>query len=335
MNNKTAAPQVGVIGLGNWGTALANHLAMKGLHVLGWCREESIQQSINQSNRNALFLSEVQLDPKLRATNTLAEVLSLPFVVLAVPSAVLSLLVPQLTLAEGSILISAVKGFEAKSLLTPLQFAKQALPQNTLLAVLSGPSFARDVVHKRPCGIVAASESAATARKVAKLFSSDSMKVFVSTDTIGVELGGIVKNVIALAAGVSDGLGFGDSARAGLITRGLAEIMRLATAMGGDMQTLAGLSGLGDLVMTASSATSRNYTVGYRLGKGEKLGVILQSLGSVAEGVTTTPLVIELASRHNVQMPITAHVQRLLTEDISAQDLVQSLLTTPLTREFR
>jgi glycerol-3-phosphate dehydrogenase (NAD(P)+) len=160
------------------------------------------------------------------------------------------------------------------------------------------------------------------------------MKVYISTDPLGVEVGGIVKNVIALAAGVSDGLGLGDSARAGLITRGLAEMMRLAGAMGADVQTLAGLSGLGDLVMTASCDASRNRTVGLRLGKGESLSTIINTLGSVAEGVSTTPLVMKLAEKHQVDMPITFGVDKLLKGQISASEMAKALLSRPPRREF-
>jgi len=325
---------ISVLGLGNWGTALANHLALKGHDVLGWSIEHDVVAGINSSGRNIRFLSTIQLSPNLKATSSLEEALGRETLIVAVPSMALTDLTPKLNAPESALVVSAVKGVEEITLATPLAHIESLHPARYRLAVLSGPSFARDVVVQRPCGVVAASQDELVARAVAELFTSDSMKVYVSTDPLGVEIGGITKNVIALAVGVSDGLGLGDSARAGLITRGLAEMMRLAEAMGADRQTLAGLSGLGDLSMTATCDTSRNRTVGLRLGKGEKLDAIVASLGSVAEGVSSTPLVMKLAVRHNVEMPITVHVSKLLNGEMSAQELVKSLVSRPMRREF-
>ena len=219
-------------------------------------------------------------------------------------------------------------------MLTPLQLCKKHISIATDFVVLSGPSFAIDLVNLRPIGIVAASESEDAAWKTAEIFSSPTVKVYISTDPLGVELGGIVKNTIALAAGVCDGLGYGDSARAGLITRGLAEMQRLVSALGADPQTLSGLSGLGDLVMTASCDTSRNRTVGLRLGKGESLEQIMRTLGSVAEGVESSPLILELAQKHGVEMPITEQVCKFLRGEVSIQDAAAQLLARPSKREF-
>lgn len=326
-------PQASVVGLGNWGTALANHLACKGLEVLGWAIEPEIVSGINENHHNPTYLKDVALSPNLKATGRLEEALSAPIVVLVVPSKVLAKVVPGLALRSDQILVSAVKGIEPSAVQTPLQFAAARLPAPCRLAVLSGPSFARDVVLQRPCGIVAAAQDEATARAVAELFTGNSMKVYISTDPLGVELGGITKNVIAVAVGVSDGLNLGDSARAGLITRGLAEMTRLAEAMGADVRTLAGLSGLGDLAMTSTSDLSRNRTVGVRLGKGEKLSDIVASLGSVAEGVTTTPLVLDLASRFKVEMPITQQVAALIRGEVTPAEAVRNLISRPMRRE--
>jgi glycerol-3-phosphate dehydrogenase (NAD(P)+) len=325
---------ISVLGLGNWGTALANHLALKGLEVLGWSREPDVVASINNVGRNARFLADINLSPRLKATEDLSAALQPPTIIVAVPSGALTSLTPQLLATPHTLIVSAVKGVEEGSLATPLSHIESTHPRRYRLAVLSGPSFARDVIAQRPCGVVAASRDESVAHEVATLFSSESMKVYVSTDPLGVEIGGITKNVIALAVGVSDGLGLGDSARAGLITRGLAEMMRLADAMGADRQTLAGLSGLGDLAMTASCDNSRNRTVGLRLGRGEKLSEIVASLGSVAEGVSSTPLVIKLADQYAVEMPITAHVAKLLGGEMSPLDLVRSLIARPVRREF-
>jgi len=325
---------IGVLGLGNWGTALANHLASKGIAVTGWCLEPEIATEINRSHRNPRYLSHVALEPGVRATNTLADVMGLPMVVFSVPSAYLTSLAPLLRMPSRTLLVSATKGLDHVSCQTPLQYLSSVISLDQPPAVISGPSFARDVVVRRPCGIVAASSSAEVAKIVAETFCADSMKVYTSGDPLGVEIGGIVKNVIALAAGVSDGLGFGDSARAGLITRGLAEMMRLGQAMGADVQTFSGLSGLGDLVMTASCDQSRNRTVGVRLGKGERLPDILANLGSVAEGVETTPLVVRLAQRYQVTMPITFQVDRLLRGEGTPLAMAQELMTRPMRSEF-
>ena len=327
-------PTIAVLGLGNWGTALANHLAHRGFDVLGWCIEQDIPPGINFKHINPRYQSGVQLHPSLHATNSLDEAVSRRFVVLVVPSNHIASVASKLLLTAGSLVVSAVKGLESETLLTPLQFLNRALPQGVDTAVLSGPSFARDVAAGKPCGVVAAAQSETVARKVAEVFSGHGMRVYTSTDTIGVELGGVVKNVIALAVGVCDGLGLGDSARAGLITRGLAEMTRLAVAMGGDARTLAGLSGLGDLAMTATCDTSRNRTVGLRLGKGEKLADILKSLGSVAEAVHTTPLVLKLAAKHKVEMPISEEAAKILSAEISPQQMVENLLSRPLKREI-
>jgi glycerol-3-phosphate dehydrogenase (NAD(P)+) len=335
MATETSTPkQLGIIGLGNWGTALANHLAVKGHDVLGWAIEPDIVAGIESARRNPRFLAQVTLSANLHATNDLSAVLARPNIVLALPSSALGDMTPRLLAPPSTLVISAIKGVDEHSLDTPLQHIEKLHPGRYRLVVISGPSFARDVVVQRPCGVVAASRDSASAREVARIFSSDSMRVFTSSDPLGVEIGGITKNVIALAVGISDGLELGDSARAGLITRGLAEMMRLAEAMGAERQTLAGLSGLGDLAMTATCDQSRNRTVGLRLGRGEALDDIIASLGSVAEGVSSTPLVLALAKRHGVEMAITRHVSLLLEGKLTTRELVQSLLALPVRSEF-
>lgn len=327
--------QVGVVGLGNWGTALANHLAAKGLDVLGWCVEPDIIQSINTEHKNCRYLSHAKLCESLKATGDLSQVIERKTILVVLPSAIFASVVPKLTVAKDAVIISAIKGLDGATLLTPLQYFEKYGAPCRGRAVLSGPSFARDIVQHRPCGVVAASYDEAVALSTAELFRADWMKVYISTDPLGVELGGSVKNVIALAAGVCDGLELGDSARAGLITRGLAEMMRLASAMGADIRTLSGLSGLGDLVMTASCDTSRNRTVGLRLGRGEALDHILKTLGSVAEGVETTPHVVKLAAKYKVEMPITELVSKLLKAEITPHECVRELLNRPLKREWQ
>jgi glycerol-3-phosphate dehydrogenase (NAD(P)+) len=330
-----SSSNVGVLGLGNWGTALAQHLASAGCTVCAWTISREIADSVNNKGKNPDFLSDIKLSNNLSATLDINKAVKSEYVIVAVPSAVLNVVAaPLKNAAKESIIVSGVKGLESATMLTPLAyFEAQGIPA-AKLAVLSGPSFARDVSLKKPCGVVAASKNFAVAEKVAALFSNSSMRVYASDDPIGVELGGIVKNVIALAAGISDGLELGDSARAGLVTRGLAEMMRFITALGGKEQTVFGLSGLGDLAMTASSALSRNRTVGYRLGKGEKLNYIVESLGSVAEAVAVTPYVLALAKKHNIEMPISAGVAAVLSGKVSAREAAQSLIERPMKREF-
>jgi len=327
-------PKISVIGLGNWGTALANHLALKGCQVTGWSIEPEIVEGINRRRNNPRYLSYVTLNSGLRATLSLEEALLNEIIVVVLPAAVLAEVVPRLKVRCETIIVSAVKGIVGDSLLTPLQYIERCGIPCAGLAVLSGPSFARDIVVQRPAGVVAAAKSEEIARRVAELFSSNTLRVYTSTDPLGVELGGIVKNVIAIAAGACDGLELGDSARAGLITRGLAEMMRLAKAMGAETLTLSGLSGLGDLVMTCTCDASRNRSAGLRLGRGEKLPDILKAIGSVVEGVETTPRVLQLARKYKVEMPICEQVARLLSGEASPQEVAKILVSRPMKREF-
>lgn len=318
---------VAVIGLGNWGTALAQHLSGNGHDVLAWSVFDEEVRTINQTGHHVKLYPKIKL--QFKATSNLSEALQRQVVVVALPSLVLHHYCSQFTLPGDSILVSVIKGFDKETLLTPLQLIETKVKNPPKLCVVSGPSFAKDVIAKKPVGLVSGSKSQEVAEYIADVFTSDSMRVYVSTDPLGVELGGAVKNVIALAAGVADGLDLGESARACLITRGLAEMMRLSQRMGAKPETMAGLSGLGDLMMTASSLTSRNYTVGFRLGKGEKLETILATLGSVAEGVRSTPIVLELAKKHDVEVPISEAMGQLLNGLQTPEALLQILLKRP------
>lgn len=318
---------ISVIGLGNWGTALAEHLSLNGHDVLAWSVFDEEVRTINQTGHH------VKLYPKLKlhfkATSVLEEALNRKVVVVALPSLVLHHYCSQFVLPKDSILVSVIKGFDKDTLLTPLQLIEAKTKNPPHLCVVSGPSFAKDVLGRRPVGLVSGSKSQEVAEFIADVFTSELMRVYVSTDPLGVELGGAVKNVIALAAGVTDGLDLGESARAGVITRGLAEMMRLSQKMGAKPETLSGLSGLGDLIMTASSLASRNYTVGFRLGKGEKLETILATLGSVAEGVRSTPIVLQLAKKYEVEVPISDAMGQLLSGQQSPEALLKILLSRP------
>jgi len=326
--------KITVFGLGNWGTALAHHLGANGHNVTAWARDPEVVESVNARNKNSKYLSHIELSPNVKATTDLSAVEDADMFVLVVPSFSLSEVLPKLTFSPDAVVVSGIKGIDVKSGLTPLECVEKYTDSTPKLSVLSGPGFAKDIAAQRPAGLVVASKDEETAEKVSDVFSSDSLKVYTSSDPLGVELGGIVKNVVAVAAGVSDGLELGDSARAGLITRGLAEMMRLAKAMGAEPQTLSGLSGLGDLVLTATCDASRNRTVGLRLGKGEKLDHIIATLGSVAEGVKTTPLVSAFAKKYGIEMPITGAVEKLLKGEMTASETVRSLMARPPKREF-
>lgn len=323
---------IGVIGLGNWGTALAHHLARQGHNVTAWTRDRAVVEAISKTNKHPSIFSDVTLDKKVTAVTDIQLASEKPIVVYALPSASLRDVVPTMTFSPDAVFISAVKGFERESALTPLQFVSAHFA-SVKVAVISGPSFATDMIHRKSCGLVAACRDAIVAKNVAELFASSEIRVYTSVDPIGVELGGALKNVIALAAGVCDGLSLGESARAGLITRGLAEMMRFAEAFGADRYTLSGLSGLGDLIMTATSMQSRNYLVGYRLGKGEALADILSSLGSVAESVKTAPIVVSQAKKRGIEMPISDRMLALINGEITVAEGLQQLLQRPLRSE--
>ncbi|MCI5064974.1 NAD(P)-dependent glycerol-3-phosphate dehydrogenase [bacterium] len=330
---------VGVLGLGNWGTALADHLARNGHTVTCWDRDADVLRSVRRQGKNSRYHSEFSLHESLRPVDEAEEAIRQPILLLAVPASALGELFESSTgrltaLKRETLVVSAIKGLEPKTLLTPLQFMHKVAPQLSRLAVLSGPSFSSDVIGRRPAGIVAASSDGVVAREVAELFRGETMRVYLSQDPLGVELGGILKNVISLAVGVSDGLQLGDSARAALVTRGLAEMTRLAVAMGAQERTLFGLSGMGDLVMTATCDRSRNRTVGLRLGRGESLEEIVRTLGSTAEAVNSAKLVLQLAEEHQVEMPIAESVAVLLAGKVNASEMIQRFISRPTKSEF-
>jgi glycerol-3-phosphate dehydrogenase (NAD(P)+) len=266
-------------------------------------------------------------------TTALSETANCDLTIVALPSAAWSEVLPKLP--HFKILISATKGLERTTAQTPLTFAHKSLQiPESALCVISGPSFASDLAAEHPVSVTAASKSEETARLVTSALSGASLRVYASTDPLGVELGGILKNVIAIACGASDSLGFGPSARAALISRGLAEMSRLAVAIGADARTLSGLSGLGDLVMTATEDQSRNRQVGLKLGRGQKIEKIIKELGSTAEGVSTAPLVQQLARQRGIDIPITDLVAALIQGTIAPAALAQILLNRPLRSEF-
>ncbi len=324
--------RVAVVGLGAWGFALALHSLRRGFSVTGWHHNQGEAAKLLSTRSFQRGTISAPIPGNLAVTSDLSALADADLTIVALPAAAWAEVLPKV---RARILVSATKGLEPSTGGTPLQYAREALSyQAESLAVISGPSFASDLVAERPISIVAGSASQETAMLVAEALSGNSLRVYTSIDPTGVELGGILKNVVAIAAGVSDALNYGPSARAALIARGLAEMSRIATALGADARTLSGLSGLGDLVMTATENQSRNRTVGLRLGKGEKVADITASLGSVAEGVSTAPLVQQLALKAGVEAPITDHIVKLLSGEIAAPDLAAALMARPIRSEF-
>ncbi len=308
---------IAVLGAGSWGTALADLLARHGAVVHAWAREPEVVVGIDRDHRNPLFLSEVELHPSLRAVADLDEaLLGVDLVVSAVPTQHLRGVFSRLRggLASLPPIVSVSKGIEADSLLTPSGVLVDLGARSERIVALSGPSFARDVAAGLPTAVVAAGPDPELARWVRDVFSRPTFRVYSSDDRIGVELGGALKNVIAIASGIVDGLGLGDNARAAIITRGLAEISRLGVALGGDPQTFAGLSGAGDLVLTCTGTQSRNYRVGKAIGSGKPPDEVLGGMHEVAEGVKTALPTRRLARRQGVEMPITEQVCAVVHE---------------------
>ncbi len=330
--------KIGVIGAGSWGTTLANLLAEKGYQVTLWAYEADLVERMKTSRENDLYLSGFKLAENLSFTNDIAEAVAGRELVLFVPpSQVLRGLLQQALphFGEEAIIVSASKGIENDTLLPMSEIFAELLPEplKGRTAYLSGPSFAKEVMQRMPTAVAVASPESAVAETVQKVFSTDCFRVYTNSDAIGVELGGALKNVIALAAGVSDGLGFGYNTRAALITRGLAEITRIGVAMGADPLTFAGLAGMGDLVLTCTGDLSRNRTVGYELGRGRKLEEILKEMRMVAEGVKTTLSAYQLSRKLGVEAPLIEQMYEILYNNKEARRAVSDLMVRELKQE--
>lgn len=330
---------LGVIGGGSWGTTLANLLASKGYKTTLWVYEEALCHEINKSHENSTYLSGFTLSENLCATNDIKDAIDGKALVLWVtPSHVTRrvLIDAKPCISPDAIMVSATKGIEVDTLKTNSEVIEELLPTeiSEKVVYLSGPSFAREVAAKQPTAVTVASKHAASASKVQEIFSTPYFRAYTSKDMIGLEIGGSIKNVIALGAGISDGLGFGCNARAALITRGLAEMTRLGVAMGADALTFSGLSGLGDLVLTCTGDLSRNRSVGLRLGKGEKIEDILSEMKMIAEGVKTTKAAYQLSKKLGVEMPIVENIYAILYENMPARKAVTTLMTRELKEEI-
>lgn len=322
--------RIGVVGSGAWGTALGVLLARKGHEVRMWCHEAEVAEAVRHRRTNP-YLPDVHLPDGLEAEVDMRQAVSEADLVLSVtPSQFVRSVMANAAehIPRDALLVSASKGIELGTLLRMDQVLSEVLPAPIMdgFAAISGPSFANEVAAGEPTAVVVAARSEEVARRVQDVFQTPQFRVYTNTDVVGVELGGAVKNVIALAAGVTAGLGFGHNAMAALITRGLAEIARLGSALGAERATFSGLAGMGDLVLTCTGSVSRNRTVGYRLGKGETLEEILGDMSAVAEGVRTSEAVYELARRHGVEMPITEEVYAILHHGKSPSEALSSLM---------
>jgi glycerol-3-phosphate dehydrogenase (NAD(P)+) len=329
--------RVATIGAGSWGTALASLLSGKGHDVLLWARSAEVANSINERHENRPYLPGVPLPPALRATTDLHEALDeAELVVAVVPSHAMRDTMERAArvMRDDAIVVSASKGIEDETLLSMHGVIAEAIDDPDRVAALSGPSFAVEVASGKPAVVVAAATTDEVAERVQHYFHAPMLRVYRSTDMVGVELGGVVKNVMAIATGVSDGLGYGLNARAATITRGLAEIMRLAISMGARAETLSGLAGIGDLVLTCTGDLSRNRQVGLRLGRGETIDDILGGMRMVAEGVRNTKAVRALASRQGVEMPIVECAYKVLYEGLPPGQALEELFARRLKPEF-
>ena len=329
------AGSIAVLGSGAWGTALAAHCRRGGSVVRQWVREPQVAEEIRRGE-NRTFLPGVPLPPGIEATTDLAAVVEDAGILLAVvPCQFARDVYRSLSgaLPADLPLVAAAKGIEEGSLMLPVEVIRDELGETRPVAVLSGPSFASDVARGKPTALVAAAEDAALADYLQDRLASAELRIYTNSDPVGVQLGGALKNVVALAAGILDGLGTGPNGRAALITRGLAGMTRLGSRLGGSPATFAGLAGLGDLVLTCTGEQSRNLTVGRRLGRGESLDHILDGATAVAEGIRTARPAHRLAQREAVRMPIVEEVNRVLYEGGDPRDGVQRLMGRPLTSE--
>ena len=334
MNEKIA-----VIGAGSWGTTLAVLLADKGYDVTLWVYEAELVKELETKRENTFFLPGVVIPPNLKVTNSLQEAVEAKKVVVSVPpSHAVRQLIHQYAhyLSSGVHLVSATKGVEERSLLRMSEVIQQELPSYLQIKIscISGPSFAREVSQRMATAVTVAGEDPQEATYIQHLFSTSYFRVYRNNDLIGVELAGSLKNIIAIAAGISDGLGFGYNARAALITRGLVEIVRLGTAMGAKPETFYGLAGVGDLILTCTGDLSRNRTLGQRVGQGEKLVDILPGMKMVAEGIATTRCARRLAQKFQVEMPITEQVSFVLFERKDPRDAFYELMGRALKYEY-
>jgi glycerol-3-phosphate dehydrogenase (NAD(P)+) len=331
--------RISVIGAGGWGTTLSILLHYNGHNVSLWEFDKSYYKSLLRNRENKELLPGIRIPDEIEITNDLRDASeNKNVIVLAVPSQFMRSVIKKLDYSDlrNSILVSVSKGVENKSLLTMSQMIKDVFPamDNSQIGVLSGPSHAEEVSRRIPTAVVAASSSIETSKSIQAAFMNSYFRVYSSVDILGVELGGAVKNVIAIGAGIVDGAKFGDNTKAAIMTRGIAEIARLGTALGAKPETFSGLSGMGDLIVTCMSRHSRNRFVGEKIGEGQKLKKILHDMTMVAEGVETCRSVKQLADEHNVSTPIVTEVYNMLFEDKDPVKATTDLMTRDMRSEL-
>ncbi|MCF6137587.1 NAD(P)H-dependent glycerol-3-phosphate dehydrogenase [Pseudalkalibacillus berkeleyi] len=330
--------KIAVIGAGSWGTALALVLADNNHDVRLWARRSEQVDEINEHHTNKKYLPEINLPTNIVATNDLTEAISnTDTIVLVTPTSALREILKQLKseIEKPVTIVHASKGIEPDTLFRVSEVIEDEIPEELRKAVvvLSGPSHAEEVSLRQPTTVTVSSKNHNVAEQVQDLFINPNFRVYTNPDIVGVELGGSLKNIIALGAGLSDGLGYGDNAKAALLTRGLAEIARLGTTMGAQTLTFAGLSGIGDLVVTCTSVHSRNWRAGNLLGKGNSLEEVLENMGMVVEGVRTTKAAFQLAKKEGVEMPITNELYDVLFNSKHPKEAVDSLMRRSKTHE--
>ena len=330
MSDEHGGRPIAVLGAGSWGTALAVLLAGQGHDVVLWAFEDKVADEI-KAGENRTYLPGFPMPPTLRSSSDLHRaIIDAHMIVSVTPSQFVRSVISEgaRSIPDDALVVSASKGIETDSLMRMDELFSDLLPGDVYsrFSVLSGPSFAKEVAEGAPTAVVVASRSESAAQTVQSTFQTERFRVYTNDDVVGVELGGALKNVIALAAGVAAGLGYGHNTRAALITRGLAEMTRLGAAMGARRSTFAGLAGMGDLVLTCTGDLSRNRTVGFRLGRGESLEEILSDMTAVAEGVKTAKAAVDLGRRHGVELPICEEVLAILTEDRAPEEAVRALM---------
>ena len=325
---------ISIIGAGAWGTALAEVISRQGNQVNLWAREDDVVKSINTLNENTLYLPNIKLSELIIAQNNLDNMINCDLLLMVTPSQFMRSVLEEIkdNLNDSIPVVLCSKGIETKTLSLMNEITQSIIPKNPL-AILSGPSFAIDVVNNKPTAVTLACKDLSIGKNIADSISLPTFRPYLSEDIVGAQIGGATKNVIAIAAGVVEGQNLGDSARAATIARGFSEINRLAVALGGQEETLSGLSGMGDLLLTCNSITSRNFSLGIKLGKGLSAEEATDGLSSIAEGMYSAKAIDKLSKKLGVEMPITNAVNDLIEKKRSLDEIIDDLLSRPIRRE--
>jgi glycerol-3-phosphate dehydrogenase (NAD(P)+) len=330
--------KIGIIGAGAWGTALAQCFANGGLEVLIWAREPEVVESVNERHENALFMPGIKLHHAIEATKSMSKMAGCDTLLVVTPAQHVRGTLQSLKgdLAQGKPVVICAKGIELETGLLMSQIAEEEVP-NATIAILTGPTFASEIVRGLPSAVTIAAKDKDVAQEIREGLASKYLRPYVTDDLIGTQIGGAVKNVIAIACGIVIGRGLGESARAALMTRGLAEMARLAAAMGAKKETLMGMCGVGDLVLTCTSMQSRNYSLGVQLGQGKTLeDIMAERKGkAVTEGVHTAAALMTMAKKHAVEMPISEIVHRCVGEGVPLDQCIEEMLDRPLRPEVQ